>query len=123
MWQPDAWRALPDMKQAFSAPVRFGHHAAASLVYLVLYGVLAVLALTGLILLATNQDMGPLNSWLGWHASIKALPDAIHIYAAWAVLAFVCIHFAALVLHPLLHRLPVAQAMITGVQYLPKRDQ
>ena len=122
MWQPDAWRALHDMKQAFSAPVRFGHHAVASLVYFVLYGLLAVLAVTGLILLATNQDMGPLSSWLGWHASIKALPDAIHTYTAWAVLAFVCIHLAALVLHPLLHRLPVAQAMITGVQYLPKRD-
>lgn len=123
MWQPAAWRSMPGMKQAFSTPVRFGHHAVASLAYLVLYGVLAVLSLTGLILLATNQGMGPLESWLAWHASIKPLPDSTHTYAAWTVLAFVGVHLAALVLHPLLHRLPVAQAMITGVQYLPGKDQ
>lgn len=123
MWQPASWRAMLREKQAFPMPSQFGHHPAASLAYLSLYGLLSVLAVTGLVLLATEQGMGPLGAWLGWHASIKFLPDAMHTYAAWAVLAFVVVHLAALVLHPLLHRLPVAQAMINGIQYLPAKDQ
>lgn len=123
MWQPARWRAMLSEKRAFPMPVQFGHHPAASLAYLSLYGLLSVLAVTGLVLLATEQGTGPLGAWLGWHAPIKFLSEAMHTYAAWAVLAFIGFHLAALVLHPLLHRLPVAQAMINGIQYLPAKDQ
>lgn len=120
MWQPATWRRLKET--GLFTHARFGHHPTASLAYLLAYGLMIVLSASGLMLLAIRQGSGPLQSWLGWQASLLPLPDWLHLAAAWGILAFVAIHLAALVLHPLLHRIPVAQAMFTGVQYLPEKD-
>jgi cytochrome b561 len=72
-------------------------------------------------LLAIKQGQGPLSHWLGWHMDYQNMPTWLHEVAAWAVLGFVGMHMAALLLHPLLHGMPVAQAMLTGVQYLSQR--
>jgi len=122
LWQPASWRAMLESRRLFSAPERFGHHPAASLAYLIAYTLAGVLAATGLMLLAIEQGVGPFGAWLAWDAALRATPDLIHVAAAWAILGFVCLHLAALILHPLLHRVPVAQAMLTGIQYLPVKD-
>lgn len=121
MWQPGAWRKAIASRRLFEAPVSFGHHPVASLAYLALYGLLAGLALSGLMLLAIKQGLGPLSQWLAWHAAWLEPLAPLHEIAAWSVLGFVTLHLAALVLHPLLHKVPVAQAMISGIQYLPKQ--
>ncbi len=123
MWQPAAWLASAKNGRLFSTPERFGHHPTASLAYLGLYTLLAGLIMTGLVLLAIKQGQGPLSHWLGWHVDYQSLPSLLHEVAAWTVLGFVVLHLAALILHPLLHRVPVAQAMLTGVQYLPQKGQ
>ncbi len=123
MWQPVAWLESVKNRQLFTTPARFGHHPVASFAYLSLYALLAGLIMTGLVLLAIKQGQGPLSHWLGWHVDWQRLPTLLHEAAAWTVLGFVGLHVAALVLHPLLHHVPVAQAMLTGVQYLPKKDQ
>ena len=121
LWHPAAWRAIWSSRHVFSAPQRLGHHPAASLVYLLLYGVLWALVCSGLLLLAITQSHGPFAPWLGWHATYAAVLLIPHQLAAYVVLAFVLVHLAAIWLHTRLHRIPVAQSMITGVQYLPAR--
>lgn len=123
LWHPavwlDAWRA----RRFFSAPQRPGHHPAASLAYVLLYGLSLVLAVSGLLLLAVAQGIGPFASWLGWHVAYAGVLTLPHQAAAYAVLAFVVLHLAALWLHGHFHRIPVAQSMITGVQYLPPQTE
>lgn len=119
LWQPGAWKQVFAQRRLFTPPTRFGHHASASLAYLLLYALLLMLGISGLILLATEQGAGPLSQWLAWHVAIGHWPGALHTWLAWMVLAFVLIHLGALALHPRLHKVPVAQAMLTGVQYLP----
>lgn len=123
MWQPEAWRRTLGRGRLFAPPEHFGHHPVASLAYLGLYALLAGLILSGLVLLAIMQGQGPLSHWLGLHRAYQAIPLALHEIAAWAVLGFVGMHLTALILHPLRHRVPVAQAMITGVQYLRDKVQ
>lgn len=123
LWHPAAWQDAWRSRRFFTAPPRLGHHPAASLGYLLLYGVLLALAVSGLLLLAITTGNGPFAPWLGWHAAYAALLRIPHQLAAYGVLAFVALHLAALWLHPRLHRIPVAQGMITGMQYLPARTE
>lgn len=63
MWHPQAWRRvltdfrLPDRH-------RWGHDPLASAAFLALYGMLAVMAVTGLALAASELGMGPLAGGL-----------------------------------------------------------
>lgn len=122
-WHPTAWREIWRTRRLFSAPQRPGHHPAASLAYLLLYGLLLGLAISGLLLLAITHGNGPFAPWLGWHAAYAALLTLPHQIAGYAVLAFVALHLAALWLHGHFHRIPVAQSMITGTQYLPTQTE
>jgi Ni/Fe-hydrogenase 1 B-type cytochrome subunit len=123
LWHPAVWLEIGRTRQLFSAPRRPGHHPAASLAYLLLYGLLLVLAISGLLLLAIKQGIGPFAPWFGWHAAHAASLMPWHQIAAYAVLAFVMLHLAALWLHGHFHRIPVAQSMVTGVQYLPAQTE
>ena len=123
MWKPAEWRNMLVRRQpAFSIPQHFGHHPSASLAYLGLYGLLVLASATGLVLLAIAQGVGPLEGMLAWDAANRVMPQDLHELAAWAVLGFLVLHMAALVLHPLLHGLPIAQAMWTGVQYVAQKE-
>lgn len=121
LWHPADWRAMWATQQFFSAPQRLGHHPAASLAYLILYGLLLTLAVNGLLLLAVTQGHGPFADRLGWHVAYAAPLLIPHQIGAYVVFAFVLVHLAAIWMHTRLHRIPVAQSMITGVQYLPAR--
>lgn len=120
-WHPRDWRAQFARGRLFSAPARLGHHPAASLVYLALYALLLGLAATGLLLLASTQGHGPLAAQFGWDAARTALVDAPHRIAGWLVAAFVPAHLLMMVLHARLHRHPVAQSMLNGMQYLESK--
>jgi cytochrome b len=120
MWQPAAWREAWRTRRVFVAPTRFGHHPVASLAYLAAYALMFALVASGLVLLAIKDAHGPFAPWLGWHVEFAPWTLEIHRLAAYGLLAFVAAHLAALVLHHRLHRLPVAQSMITGIQTLPE---
>jgi hypothetical protein len=72
LWHPAVWLEIGRTRLLFSAPQRPGHHTAARLAYLLLYGLLLVLAISGLLLLAIAQGNGPFAPWLGWHAAYAA---------------------------------------------------
>lgn len=119
MWQPRCWREILRTRRPFIAPSRFGHHPVASLAYLTAYGLMATLVVSGLILLAVKQGHGPLSPWFEWQLAWKHWTLLAHQLAAYALLAFVAAHLSALILHHRIHRLPVAQSMISGIQTLP----
>jgi len=120
MWQPQAWIEALRKRRFFVAPSRFGHHPVASLAYLAAYSLMAVLVVSGLILLAVKQGHGPLSPWLEWQVAWKHWTLLAHQIAAYGLLAFVAAHLSALILHHRIHRLPVAQSMISGIQTLPE---
>lgn len=122
LWQPRAWWRALRSGALFSAPADYGHHPPATLVYVLFYLLLLVMAVTGLALAAIEQGRGPLYLWLGHQVTLKALfrePHALLEYALWA---FVLAHLAALILHEALHRTPLAQAMVSGYQYRHSTD-
>ncbi|MCA1979845.1 MAG: cytochrome b/b6 domain-containing protein, partial [Thiobacillus sp.] len=121
LWHPAAWRALVSGGRLIDAPPRLGHHPTASLVYLLVYGLLAWLAASGLALLASTQAHGPFAAAFGYDAALTAQLSAPHRMAGWLVALFVPVHLAMLAVHARLHRHPVAQAMLTGVQYLESK--
>lgn len=121
MWHPAAWRALQTPGALFTAPNRLGHHPVASLVYLGVYLLLLGLGISGLALLAGLQGHGPLAARFGLDAAMATQLSAPHVWAGWAIAAFVPVHLLAMSLHAHLHRVPVAQGMLTGVQYLESK--
>ncbi len=114
LWHPARWRADLAKGRLFTRPERAGHHPSASLVYLLVYGLLVGLAGSGLMLLASTQGLGPLAAHLAWDAQLAQLLRDPHRWAAWAVLGFIFVHLLALVLHARVHRVPVAQSMWRG---------
>jgi cytochrome b len=121
LWNPLAWRAALATGRLFSTPTQWGHHPPATLAYVLAYGLLVALAASGLSLLAIQAGAGPLNPMLGFEVDWLVLYTRMHVWASHAVLAFVALHLAALALHRRRHRLPLAQAMLSGYQYLPRK--
>lgn len=116
MWHPRIWwQSLRTFR--FPPTRRFGHHELASLAYLGVYGLIAVMAITGLALAAIEQDTGPFLAWLPdslWNEDLFGEP---HEFVANVLAAFVGVHLAALYLHQKLEGIPMAGSMLTGDQY------
>ena len=117
LWQPRAWKAALRGRKLFSANEGWGHHAPAAAVYLLLYLLLFGMVVTGLALAAIEQGRGPLYLWLGHDVVLKHRFLAPHAWMENAILAFVVVHIAALILHESRHGVPLAQAMLSGFQY------
>lgn len=122
MWHPGPWRAALRTRRYFTAPERFGHHPLASAAYLLVYAGLLVMAFTGLALAAIDQGSGPLYPWLGWAVELKSWFRVPHEWLQYALIAFIGAHLAALIAHERRHGVPIAQAMVSGYQYL-KEDK
>lgn len=117
LWQPRAWARALAARELFAEPRDWGHHPPAAAIYLLFYLLLCGLAATGLALAAVDQGRGPLYLWLGHDVTLKHLFREPHAWMEYAVLAFVVVHLAALILHEIRHGVPLAQAMLSGFQY------
>ena len=113
LWQWRAW---------ITEPQGFGHHPLASGAYLAFYGIVLVLAVTGLALAAIDQGRGPLMTWLGHDVTLKHLFKSPHDFLEEFVWGFVILHIAALILHEARHGAPMAQAMVSGYQYRKEKE-
>lgn len=116
MWHPAAWW---DAVRNFNlqAKPRFGHNTLASGAYLLVYGLLIIMAVTGLGLAAVEQSMGPFNVWFGDMAWLKETFEEPHELIYDLLMIFVVAHIAALIWHEHKDKTPLAQAMVTGYQY------
>lgn len=117
LWHPREWAQALRSRQWFTQPKRFGHHAEASIAYIALYLTLLVLAVSGLVLAALEQNMGPLMPWIDYRNEYLSLFKAPHVLLEYVIMFYVVVHLGALVLHKIHHRTPVAQSMISGFQY------
>jgi cytochrome b len=117
LWRPREWVRALRSRALFAAPQDWGHHAPATAVYLLLYLVLFGMVATGLALAAIEQGRGPLYLWLGHDFTLKHLFRGPHEWMENAILVFVLVHIAALILHEVRHGAPLAQAMVSGFQY------
>ncbi len=116
MWHPAAWWSAIrhfDLK----AKPRFGHNTLASGVYLLVYVLLVVMAVTGLGLAAIEQSMGPFNVWFGDMAWLEDAFEEPHEFIYNLLIIFVIAHIAALIWHEKQDKTPLAQAMVSGYQY------
>lgn len=115
LWHPAVWHhALLDRRRPRTH--RIGHDALASLAYLLAYGIMVLMILTGLVLAASEFNAGPLA---GWPADMTTLADWLedpHEFGFGLMLGYVGLHLAALVFHQSCGE-RVAQSMISGRQY------
>lgn len=116
LWQPRAWWRALRSRKLFAEPGGWGHQAPGA-IYLLFYLLLSAMAATGLALAAIEQGRGPLYLWLGHDVTLKHLFLEPHKWMGNAVLAFMVVHIAALILHEVRHGVPLAQAMVSGFQY------
>lgn len=121
MWHPaEWWYAVRHLN--FKAQAHAGHHTLASGVYLLVYMLLAVMAVTGLGLAAVEHSTGPLNAWLGDIVSLEDLFEAPHELIYYVLMGFVFVHIAALIWHEKKDKAPLAQAMVSGYKYEVKPE-
>lgn len=116
MWHPSAWWQAVRKRDLTTTP-RFGHNMLASGVYLLVYLLLVVMAVTGLGLAASEHSMGPFNLWFGDMPGMKEVFEEPHEFIYNVLIGFVVVHIAALIWHEWKDRTPLAQAMVTGYQY------
>lgn len=121
LWHPAAWRRMLGSGRFLTAPRSYGHHPPASMLYLVFYVVLLTMVLTGLVLAALEQNMGPLNAWVTFRAVYAPLIETPHGFLSGIVLGYIVLHLAALAMHEMWHGIPVKQSMVSGVQYLRRK--
>lgn len=116
MWHPAAWwNAVRHLN--FQTKPRFGHHTLASGVYLLVYILLVVMAVTGLGLAAVEHSVGPFNVWIGDMPWLKELFEEPHELIYYLLMGFVVAHMGALIWHEHKDKAPLAQAMVTGYKY------
>lgn len=116
LWHPSVWKASVT-RLRLPAGHRAGHDPIASLAYLFAYGLMALMAATGLGLAASEFQAGPLAGWLGGAAWLEDVLEDPHEVGFALLLGFIGLHLAALVYHQFRGE-RVAQSMITGKQYL-----
>jgi len=116
MWHPAAWWGAVRHFNLKAKP-RFGHNALASGVYLLVYLLLIIMAVTGLGLAAIEQSMGPFNAWFGDMTWLEDVFEEPHEIIYYLLMGFVTLHIAALIWHEHQDKTPLAQAMVTGYQY------
>ncbi|HRH79946.1 MAG TPA: cytochrome b/b6 domain-containing protein [Thiobacillaceae bacterium] len=122
LWHPRTWLEALRSRRFFAASRTFGHHPLASGIYLLFYTALAMAAATGLALAAIDQGRGPLFVLLGHHMYYKPWVRTPHEWLEQITLAFLFAHMAALILHEKRHRVPIAQGMVSGYQYLKEEN-
>lgn len=114
LWHPGAWRGMLALRWPAR---RLGHDAAASLGYLLAYGLLILMAVTGLGLAGVEFGAGPLGTWLDGARSVGEWLEEPHEVGFALLLVFIGLHLGALVFHQWRGE-RVAQSMVTGRQYL-----
>lgn len=116
LWHPAVWKnSLKNMR--LPSAHRVGHDPIASLAYLLIYGVMAFMVVTGMGLAASEFQAGPLAAWFGNAGWLEDILKDPHEAGFVLVLGFISLHMAALVFHQLRGE-RVAQSMVTGKQYL-----
>ena len=104
-----------------SADQDYGHHAQASLSYILYYTLILAMVVTGFILASIIHGEGPFAAAFLDSFKYLHLLRQIHEYSWWVIAFFVVTHIGALIFHEWHDRIPIAQSMISGYQYRTDR--
>ena len=101
----------------------YGHNPLASIAYLSLYIILAILSVTGIFLAAIEHNLGPLAQ--SWYDNLTYKHDLkeVHESLSALVIVFIFVHILALYLHEKIENLPIVQSMFSGYQYKHKKAE
>lgn len=122
LWQPTAWRAglhRDGSRTWLALPADGRVPPMAALVYLVVYGAVFAMLVTGLVLAAINKGVGPLYDWLGFYFEIGEPFRETHEFLKNTLWAFLVLHVLAMIWHERRDGVPIAQGMISGFHYHP----
>ncbi|GAB4345270.1 MAG: hypothetical protein Kow006_02280 [Gammaproteobacteria bacterium] len=117
LWHPREWACAARTGRWFTPPRRFGHHAQASAAYLALYLLLLVMGISGLVLAALEQNMGPLVPWIDFRVEYLWLFKTPHLFVEKLIMIYIVLHLGAVFLHHRLHGVQIAQSMYNGYQF------
>jgi len=121
LWHPGVWLVALKQRRVYLPHPGHGHHPLASGAYLGVYFILLGMSATGLALAAIDLNTGPLYAWLGHNALLKPGFRIPHEALHYLLIAFIPLHLAALILHERREGVPLAQAMISGFQYIRRK--
>ncbi len=106
-------------KKKSLAHIDFGHPPMAMLAYVFFYTAIFFLGVSGIILAASEHGMGPLTTWLGDDPAISKIFEKPHKILGFAICGFIILHLAAITYLEKKEKRPIAQAMVSGFQYIP----
>jgi Ni/Fe-hydrogenase 1 B-type cytochrome subunit len=106
-------------------PVYVGHNPAASSAYTLVYGLCAVMVMTGLIMRGASAGAASSMYWFGSWAPIfggLAMVRWIHHIVMWLLLGFTVHHVYSAMLLAILERQGTIDSIIAGYKWVPRRD-
>ncbi len=108
-------------------PVCVGHNPLASLFYLALFVVLALQAVTGILLAGIEFDMFPGTLITGGMGTagvefMEGVAEEIHEFGLWFIIFFFVAHIGGLIVHTIHDRGALVLSMITGKKHFKKSD-
>lgn len=98
---------------SFQAPRHMGHSPAGGFMVLVMLAILAATTVSGIVLLALEENAGPLASWLGGSGGGGWIEE-VHEALANVMLTLIVLHVAGVLVASLVHGENLIRAMITG---------
>jgi Ni/Fe-hydrogenase 1 B-type cytochrome subunit len=116
------WKTSLKTKKAQPADSAFGHNPQASLTYLGLYTMVALMTVSGVALASILHGDGPLAEKLLDDFRYVSVLQFMHEYIWWGIAGFILLHVGAFIYHEWHEGIPVAQSMISGYQYRTKKS-
>lgn len=114
---PQEWKLFLTTRKLPKFSEKFGHDPFASLSYLVFYGMIIVISVTGLLMAAIDHGKGPFTNLLFDELDLLDLLQTPHLLLSFGIGFFILLHVSAIIHHEKSEHRPISQAMISGYQY------
>ncbi len=107
-----------------ASPRSIGHDPLASLIYLALFVVLIIQAITGFLLSGAEFKIYPAVSFSGGigEEGVEALEE-LHELGLYFIYFYIAVHILGLVIHEVKHRTGLFSSMIHGRKCMPKKEE
>jgi Ni/Fe-hydrogenase 1 B-type cytochrome subunit len=105
-------------------PAYIGHNPAASSAYSMVYGMCAIMVVTGLIMRGASTETSVVAFFGSWAGLLGGLPTVrwIHHVMMWLLLGFTVHHVYSAILVAFVEQEGTVESIITGYKWVPKRD-
>ena len=105
-----------------SADGEFGHHEQASGSYIMYYGLILGMTVTGFALAGMIHGEGPLAGALLDETTYQHITREVHEWGWYITAGFVVTHIMAMIFHEYRDQIPISQSMFSGFQYRTSKE-